>query len=100
MIGRLNDDGARGVVAGPPGPPGDLMKLAGVEQPGARAVVLRQGREDHGPDRHVDTDAEGVGAADDLEQAGLGQLFHQPPVLGQHPGVVNADPMPDQSRQR
>ena len=100
VLGRLDDDGACGVVAGPPGPPGDLVELAGVEQPGAGAVVLRQRREDDGPDRHVDADAESVGAADDLEQAGLGQLFHQPPVLGQHPGVVHADPVPDQSRQR
>ena len=100
VVGRLDDDGARGVVAGPAGPPGDLVELAGAEQPGAGAVVLRQRREDDGPDRHVDADAEGVGAADDLEQAGLRQLFHQPPVLGQHSGVVDADPVPDQSRQR
>ena len=64
------------------------------------AVVLRQAGEEHGADRHVDADAEGVGAADDLEQAGLGQLFDQPPVLGQHPGVVHADAVPDQPRQR
>ena len=42
VLGRLDDDGARGVVAGPPGPPGDLVELAGAEQPGAGAVVLRQ----------------------------------------------------------
>ena len=100
VVGRLDDDGARGVVAGPPGPPGDLVELAGVEQPGAGAVVLRQRREHDGADRHVDADAEGVGAADDLEQAGLGELFDQPPVLGQHPGVVNADAVADQPRQR
>jgi hypothetical protein len=54
VIGRLNDDGARGVVAGPPGPPGDLVEFAGVEQPGsksthrttapARAAAITHGR--------------------------------------------------------
>ena len=73
-----------GVVAGPPGPAGDLVELARLQQPGLRAVVLGQGGEDDGADRHVDADAEGVGAADDLEQAGLGERLHQPPVLGQH----------------
>ena len=99
VVGGLDDDGARGVVARPSGPPGDLVELAGTEQPRAGAVVLRKGREDDGADRHVDADAEGVGAADDLEQAGLRQLLHQPPVLGQHPGMMHADTVPDQSRQ-
>ena len=31
VLGRLDDDGARGVVAGPAGPPGDLVELAGAE---------------------------------------------------------------------
>ena len=52
--------------------------------------------EHDGADRHVDADAEGVGAADDLEQPGLGELLDQPAVLRQHPGVVDADAVPDQ----
>ncbi len=44
-------------------------------------------------------DAEGVGAADDLEQAGLGQLLDQAPVLGQHAGVVHADAVAHQPGQ-
>ena len=43
-------------------------------------VVLGQRGEQHGADRHVDADAEGVGAADDLQQAGLGQ--RSPPAGG------------------
>ena len=61
---------------------------------------LRQAGEQHGADRHVDADAEGVGAADDLEQPGLGQLLDQPAVLRQHAGVVHADAVPDQPGQR
>ena len=83
-----------------PGPPGDLVELAGLQQPGPGPVVLGQRGEQHGADRHVDADAEGVGAADDLEQAGLGQRLDQPPVLGQHARVVHADAVPDQPGQR
>ena len=40
VVGRLHDDETRGVVAGPPGAPGDLVQLPGAQQPGDRAVVL------------------------------------------------------------
>ena len=33
VLRRLHDDRAGGVVAGPPGPPGDLVELARLEQP-------------------------------------------------------------------
>src|SRR6478609_7330867 len=84
----------------PARPAGDLVELPRGQQPGAPAVVLAQRGEQHGADGHVDADAEGVGAADDLQQAGLGELFHQPPVFGQHPGVVDPDAVPDQPGQR
>ena len=67
---------------------------------GLDAVVLGQAGEQHRADRHVDADAEGVGAADDLEQAGLGERLDQPAVLRQHPGVVHADAVPHQPGQR
>jgi hypothetical protein len=89
-----------GVVAGPAGAAGDLVELAGLEVPHLDPVVLGQAGEQHGADRHVDADAERVGAADDLEQPGLGQQLHQPAVLGQHAGVVHADPVPHQPGQR
>ena len=100
MIGGLHDHRAGGVVAGPPGPAGDLMELPRIEQPAAHAVVLRQRREHDGADRYVDAHPEGVGAADDLEQPGLGELFDQSPVLGQHPGVMHPDAVAHQPRQR
>ena len=69
VVGRLGDDRADGVVAGAARAAGDLVELAGLERAGARAVVLGQRGEQHGADRHVDADAEGVGAADDLAAA-------------------------------
>ena len=94
VLGRLRHDEARRVEARPSGAARDLVELAGAQRPHPGAVVLRQSREQHGADGHVDADAEGVGAADDLQQTGLRQLLHQAPVLGQHAGVVHADPVP------
>ena len=66
----------------------------------ADPVVLAQRGEHHGADRHVDADAEGVGAADHLEQPGLGKGLDQAPVARQHAGVVDADAVAHQPRQR
>ena len=73
-----------GVVARPAGPPGDLVEL---RTPGIRSRVPSNSElgEEHGPDRHVDADAEGVGAGDDLEQAGLRELFHDAAISGSIP---------------
>ena len=94
VLGGLDDDPARRVEACPPGAPGDLVELTGLEEPRLLAVILRQSREDHGADRDVDPDPERVGAADDLEQASLRQGLDKPAVLGQHAGVMDADPVP------
>jgi len=67
------------------------------QQPGAGAVVLAQLGEQHGADRDVDADAERVGAADDLEQALLREPLDEQAVLGEHPGVVHADAVPDEA---
>ena len=53
-----------------------------------------------GADRHVDADAEGVGAADDLEQAVLRELLDEAAVLRQHARVVHADAVPHEPRER
>ena len=92
MLGRLDDDVPGGVEAGPARAAGDLEELPGPQDPLPVPVVLRQPGEQHRADRHVDADAEGVGAADDRQQPVLGELLHQPPVARQHPGVVHADP--------
>ena len=99
VVGRLDDDRAQRVVPGPAGATRDLMELARLEQPGAHTVVLGQSREQDGPDRHVDADAEGVRTADDLQQAGLRERLDQPAVARQHPGVVHADAVAHQPRQ-
>ena len=91
VLGRLDHDEPGRVEARPARAAGDLQELAGLQDPLPVAVELRQPGEEHGADRHVDADAEGVGAADDGEQAGLGEGLHEAPVLGQHPGVVHAD---------
>ena len=100
VLGRLDDDVPDRVVAGPAGAAGDLLELAHLQLPLTRAVVLRQPAEQHGADRDVDADAEGVGAAHDLEQPLLGQRLDQPAVARQHAGVVHADAHPDEPRQR
>ena len=99
MFRGLDDDSAGRVEAGPSRPAGDLMELAGLQMPNAHPVVLGQAGEQHGADRDVDAHSQGVGAAHDLQQAGLGQQLDQPPVLGQHPRVVHADSVPHQPRQ-
>ena len=76
------------------------MELARLEQAHLGAVELGKPGEEHRANGHVDADAEGVGAADDLEQAVLGQLFDEATVLRQHPGVVHPDAVADEPRER
>ena len=63
VIGRLDDDGACRVVAGPAGTSGNLVKLARIDLAHFGAVELRQRGEKHGSNGHVDTHPERVGAA-------------------------------------
>ena len=99
VLGRLGDHPAAVVEPLAPGAPADLVEVARGQDAGLLAVVLAEAREQHRADGHVDAHAERVGAADDLEQALLRQLLDQHAVLGQQPGVVQADavlePLPD-----
>ena len=99
MLGSLRDDVADRVEPGAARAPGDLVELAAAQQALAAPVELAQRGEQHRVDRHVDADAEGVGAADHLEQAALGELFDETAVLRQHAGVVDADPVAQHPRQ-
>ena len=94
VLGGLGHHPAAIVKALAPGAAADLMKVARAENAGLLAVEFAQPGEEHGADGHVDAHAEGVGAADDLEQAFLRQLLHQDAVFGQQPGVVQADAVP------
>ena len=100
VLGSLDDDVADAVVPGTACAAGDLVELAGARVAHLGAVVLGEAGEQHRADRHVDADAERVGAADDGEQAHLGEPLDQPPVLRQHAGVVHADAGPHQPGQR
>ena len=91
VLGRLRHHEAAVVEALAPGAPGDLVEVARGEDGRLLAVELAEPREEHRADGHVDADAEGVGAADDLEQAALGELLDQHAVLRQQARVVQAD---------
>ena len=91
VLGRLGDDVPGDVVPGAAGPPGDLVELAGAQLPHPDAVVFGERGEQHGADRHVDADAERVGAADHPQQPALRERLDEPAVLRQHAGVVDAD---------
>src|SRR5690606_28288813 len=97
VLGGLADDEALGVESGAAGAAGDLVELPGAQAAGAAAVVFGQAREDDGSDGDVDADAEGVGAADDGQQALLGESFDQAPVFGEHARVVDADAGPHEA---
>ena len=91
MLGCLNHHGAGGIKTGAAGAAGDLVELAGTQTAATGTIKLRQRRNQHGTNRHVNTHAQGVGTANHLEQTLLSQLLHEAAVLGQHAGVVNAD---------
>ena len=100
VLGGLDDDLAARVVARATGPAGDLVELAGLEDALLGAVELRKLGEEDSADRDVDTDAEGVGATDDLEQSGLRELLDRAAVAGEHAGVVHPDPLAQQAIER
>ena len=97
VLGRLGDHAALVIVALATGASADLLEVADAEDGGLLAVELAELREEHGADRHVDADAQRVGAADDLEQALLRELLHDEPVLGEQTGVVDADAVADEA---
>src|SRR5439155_14448064 len=78
---------------------GNLMKIARAQDRCLLPVILAEFAEENSADRHVDAHAQGVGAANDLEQALLRQLFDQNAILREQPGMVQPDavlePFPD-----
>ena len=79
------------VEALPSGAPGDLLEVADLQDADRRPSYLQSWVNSTVRIGHVDADAERVGAADDLEQALLGELLDEQAVLRQQPGVVDAD---------
>ena len=76
------------------------MELAGAQAAHLVAVELRELREHHGMDGHVDAHAQRVGAADDGQEALLGQLLHEQSVARQHARVVHAHAARQQTLER
>ena len=91
MLRSLRHHEAAVVEALPSRAPGDLVEVARGEHRGLLPVELAEPGEEHRADGHVDAHPQGVGAADDLEQAGLGELLDEHPVFGQQAGVVQAN---------
>ena len=76
------------------------MELASAQAAHLVAVELRELREHHGMDGHVDAHAQRVGAADDGQEALLGQLLHEQSVARQHARVVHAHAARQQALER
>src|SRR5690606_37365683 len=76
-------------------PPADLPEIPHGENGGAARSVFEELGEKHGAVGHVHPDAQRVGATNDLEQAALGQLFHQNAVFGKKSGMMDAHAMPE-----
>ena len=91
VFGGLHDHRAGGVETAATGPTGDLLELPHRQHSDPTAVVLAELGEEHRANRDVDTHAERVGATDQLEQALLGELLNEQPVLGEEPGMVHPD---------
>ena len=99
MRRRLRHHPAALVKALAAGPTGDLLELAHAEKAVLLSVELAQLGEQHRADGDVDPDAQGVGAADHLEQAALAQPLDQAAVARQQAGVVQADAVAEKAQQ-
>ena len=91
MLGCLNHHGAGGIKTSAACASSNLVELAGTQTAATGTIKLRQRRNQHGTNRHVNTHTQGVGTANHLEQTLLSQLLDQAAVLGQHARVVNTD---------
>src|SRR5690606_22324790 len=91
VLGRLRDHAALVVEPLAARPSADLLEIADAQDGGLLSVELAELGEQHRADGHVDADAEGVGAADDLEEPLLRELLHEQAVLREKPRVVDAD---------
>ena len=101
VVGRLHDDGAGRVEAGPAGPAGDLVELAGLELP--RAARRRT------CSAPVSSTVR-IGTLMPTPRVSVPQITLSSPAwascstsrryFGSMPGVVHADAVPHQPRQR
>ena len=88
---RLHDHPAFVIETLASGAAADLMKISRGQNANLLAIELAETREEHSADGDVNAHAQRVGAADDLEEALLRELFYEHAVLGQQAGVMQAD---------
>ena len=79
------------------GPAGDLQEFTHGEDAHLLSVKLAQLAEEHGANRNVDADAQGIGPTDHLEQALLRGALYQKSVFGQETGVMNPNAVAQES---
>ena len=77
--------------------PGDLVEVAHGQEARLLAVELAELREQDGPQRDVDAHAQGVGPADDLQQAALGETLDEQAILREQARVVEREPRADEA---
>ncbi len=91
VFGSLGDDVADVIEAATAGAARDLVEIASGEEGDFLAAVFAEAGEEDGADGDVHADAEGIGAADDFEEAALGELLDENAVFGEEASVVDAD---------
>src|SRR5699024_8284499 len=96
VLGGLDHHEPLGAVARAARPAGDLVGLAGLEDALPPAVELGASREQDSADGYVDPHAAGVAAAADRQQTLLREPLHETAVLGEHAGVMDADPVEEE----
>ena len=99
VFGSLGDHQSLGIESHTTGSSGNLVEFTGAQAAHLGAVELGQGREHHGVNRHIDADAQCIGAANHRQQTLLGELLDQAAVAWQHAGMMDADTGAQQSLQ-
>ena len=94
VLGGLRDHPAEMVEALAPRASADLVEIPRAENAGLLPVELAQLGEQHRADGDVDAHAQRVRAADDLEQAALGELLDEHAILRQQARVMQTDAVP------
>ena len=96
MLRRLHHHPAAVIESLPPRAPRDLVKVARTQYPRLLPVVFAELREEHRADRHIDSHAQRVRAADHLQQPALRELLGEHAIFRQQPRVMQPDPVPEE----
>ena len=91
IFGSLGYHQSFGVEAHTAGASGDLVEFAGAQAAHLGAIELGQRGQHHGVNRHINANAQRIGAANHRQQTLLGELFDQTTVSRQHAGMMDTD---------